>query len=109
MHRLFCTGLRKVITRELTDVQNACLEAAQAAVTTSNSLINADDVVAHVTRELDLGNTATIARPLSRTQASRALQKLCAWKILRREPRGSRGWGRGWHPSYYALNKKQPP
>lgn len=68
-----------MIARELNNAQNACLEAAQDAVTTHDrsSLINADDVVAHVTRELDLGNTAMNARPLSRAQASRALGLLC--------------------------------
>jgi len=92
---------------ELTDVQNACLEAAQEAAiaTDRSSLINADDVVAHVTKALDHGGTATIARLVSRAQASRALQQLNAWKILRREPRSSQGWGRGWHPAFYALNE----
>lgn len=93
---------------ELTDVQNVCLEAAQEAAHshTRDALICATDVVAHVTRLLDLGETATIARPISRAQASRALQQLCAWKILQREPRASRGWGQGWYPVYYTLNDK---
>jgi hypothetical protein len=93
---------------ELTDVQNACLEAAQEAAHshTRDSLICAADVVAHVTRLIDLGETATIARPISRAQASRALQQLCAWKILQRETRDSRGWGQGWYPVYYTLNDK---
>ena len=93
---------------ELTDVQNACLEAAQEAAHSHarDSLICAADVVAHVTRVLDLGETATIARPISRAQASRALQQLCVWKILQREPRCSRGWGQGWYPVYYTLHEQ---
>ena len=93
---------------ELTDVQNACLEAAQEAAHshTRDSLICAADVVAHVTRSLDAGETVTIARSISRAQASRALRQLCAWKILQREPRDSRGWGQGWYPVYYTLNNK---
>ena len=88
---------------ELTDVQSACLEAAQRAARnhTRDTLICAADVVTHVTRLLDLGETATIARPISRTQASRALQQLCAWRILQREPQGQGGY-----PSYYTLNEK---
>jgi hypothetical protein len=37
-----------------------------------------------VTRLLDLDETATIARPISRAQASRALQQLYGWEIATR-------------------------
>lgn len=94
---------------ELTDVQNACLEAAQEVMNDPNrsSLISADDVVAHVIRELNHDRTATIARLVSKGQVSRALRQLQTWKILHREPRDSRGWGLGWYPVYYSLSAKK--
>jgi len=94
-----------VKTRELTDVQNACLEAVQEASRDPkrSSLISADDAVAYVEGLLGHEEVSTISRPISKSQASRALQQLCAWGLLRREPRSSRGWGQGWEVSYYAL------
>lgn len=92
---------------ELTDAQNACLEAAQeaAADRDRSGVVSAGDVVAHVARAIARGETATIAHPISKAHAGRALRQLCDWGILRREPRSSLGWGRGWEAVYYALKE----
>jgi hypothetical protein len=89
---------------ESTDIQNACVEAAQE---TEGGMVCADDVVKYVNSLLDKDETATIARPISKSQVSRTLQKLHNWGIMKREPRGSWGWGQGWQPSYYVIDPRQ--
>ncbi len=85
---------------ELTDIENACLEAAQESKV---GLVSADDVVGYVEVLLMRNETATIARPVSKAQVSRTLRKLHDHGILHRQPRGSLGWGQGWEASYYSI------
>ena len=79
------TFIKGGAVNELTAAQNACLEAAEeeaaeeAFVAKDRSgLVSARDVVVHVSRALANGETATIAGPISRAQASRALRQLCS-------------------------------
>ena len=89
---------------ELTDIQNVCIEAAQEDK--DGHMVCADDVVKYVNGLLDRDETATIARPVTKTQVSRTLQELHSWGIMQREPRGSWGWGHGWQPSYYTMHPR---
>jgi hypothetical protein len=88
--------MSKLKVHDLTDVQNACLEAAQEI-----GVVSASEVVRYVDGLLDRCEIATIARPITKAEASRGLQSLCLWGILQREPRSSAGWGQGWHASFY--------
>jgi predicted transcriptional regulator len=88
----------KIKTSVLTDIQNACLEAAQES---TMRCVSTSDVVWYVDSLVASGETATIARCITKAQASRALQSLHAMGVLKREPRASAGWGQGWWPSVY--------
>jgi hypothetical protein len=84
----------------LSDIQNACIEAAQES---KHIVVTASDVVDYVEDLWYRDEGATINRRITKVQASRALQGLHNMGIFERQPRASAGWGNGWWPSVYRL------
>ena len=79
------------MTNELTEAENLTLEAVQEA----NNCLDANGVVEYVEKEH--------RQTWTKDKATRYLARLAKKGILVRLPRGSAGWGQGWHPSYYST------